>query len=69
MDEIDLAQERAEMFLNHALQAARGIPPKPRTLSRFCEDCDEEIPTARRAALPGCTRCASCQEDHERGRR
>jgi RNA polymerase-binding transcription factor DksA len=28
---------------------------------RFCEDCDAEIPQARREALPGVRRCVACQ--------
>ncbi|EPV0753350.1 TraR/DksA C4-type zinc finger protein [Enterobacter hormaechei] len=26
-----------------------------------CEECDELIPEPRRAAVPGCQTCASCQ--------
>jgi phage/conjugal plasmid C-4 type zinc finger TraR family protein len=28
-----------------------------------CEDCDEEIPEARRQAMPGVRRCIRCQEE------
>jgi phage/conjugal plasmid C-4 type zinc finger TraR family protein len=28
-----------------------------------CEDCDEEIPEARRLAVPGVRRCVRCQEE------
>lgn len=31
-----------------------------------CEDCGEEIPEARRLAVPGVQRCVFCQEKHER---
>lgn len=31
-----------------------------------CEDCGEQIPEARRQAVPGCTRCIECQEFFER---
>ena len=34
-----------------------------------CEECDAEIPAARRKAAPFATRCLHCQELHERGRR
>ncbi|HHE4761972.1 TPA: TraR/DksA C4-type zinc finger protein, partial [Enterobacter hormaechei] len=30
-----------------------------------CEECDEPIPEPRRAAVPGCHTCASCQADLE----
>jgi phage/conjugal plasmid C-4 type zinc finger TraR family protein len=33
-----------------------------------CEDCGEEIPEARRRAVPGCRCCVECQEERERGR-
>ena len=29
----------------------------------ICEDCEEEIPEARRKALPGVRRCVRCQEE------
>lgn len=32
-----------------------------------CEDCDIEIPEARRAAAPFATRCIHCQTKFERG--
>ena len=31
----------------------------------YCQDCGEEIPPARRAALPSATRCMPCQSAHE----
>lgn len=34
-----------------------------------CEECDEELPEARRKAYPGCTMCVSCQDDAERRNR
>lgn len=30
-----------------------------------CVDCGEDIPELRRAKVPGCQRCASCQQDEE----
>ncbi|MFN4100573.1 MAG: DksA/TraR family C4-type zinc finger protein [Pararhodobacter sp.] len=30
-----------------------------------CADCDEEIPEARRAALPGVTLCLDCQQERD----
>ena len=32
----------------------------------FCQGCGEEIPPARRAALPSATRCIDCQTKLER---
>lgn len=31
-----------------------------------CEDCGDEIPQARRKAVPGVTKCIYCQERSER---
>ncbi|THA88839.1 TraR/DksA family transcriptional regulator [Enterobacter hormaechei] len=33
--------------------------------AEHCEECDEPIPEPRRAAVPGCQTCASCQADLE----
>lgn len=30
-----------------------------------CLECEEPIPLARLAAVPGCVRCAECQEEVE----
>lgn len=30
-----------------------------------CEECGEDIPELRRVKVPGCQRCASCQQDEE----
>ncbi|SNS16090.1 transcriptional regulator, TraR/DksA family [Humidesulfovibrio mexicanus] len=30
-----------------------------------CLECEEPIPLARLAAVPGCVRCAECQEEAE----
>ncbi|QQG32261.1 putative zinc-finger containing protein [Citrobacter phage CkP1] len=32
---------------------------------KYCEECDEEIPEARRLAIKGCTRCVACQSSHD----
>ncbi len=32
-----------------------------------CEDCGEEIPEARRKAIPGVKLCTFCQSENERG--
>lgn len=31
-----------------------------------CADCDEEIPEARRQAIPGVKLCIDCQQDRDR---
>ncbi|MCP1652609.1 TraR/DksA C4-type zinc finger protein [Pseudomonas nitroreducens] len=37
--------------------------------AEYCEDCGEDIPSARRLAAPGCTRCIDCQAMDELERR
>ena len=32
-----------------------------------CEECEQEIPKARREAIPGVRLCVRCQEDLEKG--
>ena len=70
MDIADLAAESEGLFLedawsHHQRQQAGGPS------SEFCEmpDCSEEIPLARREAVPGCRYCIDCQERVERHQR
>ncbi|MBE7211129.1 MAG: DksA/TraR family C4-type zinc finger protein [Gluconacetobacter diazotrophicus] len=32
----------------------------------FCDECGEEIPAARRRALPGARTCVACQSERDR---
>lgn len=38
----------------------------PNRGSDFCKVCEEEIPEARRRALPGAVTCCSCAEELQR---
>lgn len=64
-------EEEAEMGQIHALHlnmnaiadvrkklAKQALQPS----AEFCEDCGEDIPQARRDALPGVQKCIHCQE-------
>ncbi|HCD4390951.1 TPA: TraR/DksA family transcriptional regulator [Enterobacter hormaechei] len=62
-DIIDTAAEIEELQRNAALSAHR-IDRNAVSAVR-CEECDEPIPEPRRAAVPGCQTCASCQEEIE----
>ena len=44
---------------------ARARLPKGESL-RLCRRCGDEIPVARRAALPGVSLCISCQAEEEK---
>jgi RNA polymerase-binding transcription factor DksA len=64
MDDADRAQmemERAEA----RYQAIRDARPVQESRTE-CVDCGQEIHAKRRLAARGCTRCAECQDDHER---
>lgn len=62
-DIIDTAAEIEELQRNAALSAHR-INRNAASVER-CEECDEPIPEPRRAAVPGCQTCSSCQEEIE----
>jgi phage/conjugal plasmid C-4 type zinc finger TraR family protein len=68
-------EEEAEMGQLHAihnnLNAVAGVRRKlleqaARPSAEFCEECGDEIPEARRRAVPGVQLCVFCQEKHER---
>lgn len=64
MDIFDRAQELEELHRNASL-AALATTETGQTYSH-CEDCGEPIPEARRKVVPGCHRCITCQEWHEK---
>ncbi|WP_027714911.1 TraR/DksA family transcriptional regulator [Desulfuromonas sp. TF] len=70
MDDIDRAQGINEQLQADALEAHSRRRTVGESLTE-CEDCEEEIPAARRKAVPGCTRCIDCQRKFEwiQGRR
>ena len=57
-EQIDASVEDAVKRAREALNAGTG--------STDCEDCGEQIPAARRKALPTATRCVGCQEISDR---
>lgn len=57
-----LEQRQRDQAITAALARARSTGPS----LTHCEDCDEEIPEARRA-LGGMTRCIPCQSTFEKG--
>ncbi|MCS2161701.1 TraR/DksA family transcriptional regulator [Scandinavium sp. H11S7] len=58
-DIIDTATEIEELQRNAALSAHRLN--RNAVSAEQCEDCGEDIPVPRRAAVPGCQTCAECQ--------
>jgi phage/conjugal plasmid C-4 type zinc finger TraR family protein len=65
VDEFDAAQLAEEQHRARALARLRRDAGPARSRTR-CEDCDDDIPAARRKAAPGCTRCVGCQQFEDR---
>ena len=63
-DEIDRAQEYQTTDIAHAVARVKRYAGVSAT---HCEACGDQIPNARRAALPGCQNCVTCQEELDRG--
>lgn len=60
---IDQANELAQQRIDMAIAAHRI--DRNAVSAEHCAECDEPIPEPRRAAVPGCQTCASCQADLE----
>lgn len=64
----DQAQQREERHRQESLarqkEKAKGHPGGSFS---HCQDCGEPIPQARQEKVQGCTRCFTCQTEHERG--
>ena len=54
-------QDQIDASVEDAVKEARARLSRGESL-KYCEDCGEEIPKARREALPGIRRCVQCQE-------
>jgi phage/conjugal plasmid C-4 type zinc finger TraR family protein len=53
-------QDQIDASVEDAVKQARSRLPKGEGLSH-CEECDVEIPQARREAVPGVRLCVGCQ--------
>jgi len=54
-------QDQIDASVEDGIQQARSRLPKGESLTH-CEECDKEIPQARREAVPGVRLCVKCQE-------
>jgi len=54
-DQIDANVEDAVEQVRNRLPQGKGLP--------HCEECDAEIPQARRQAVPGVRLCVGCQSE------
>ncbi|MDK2357450.1 TraR/DksA C4-type zinc finger protein [Enterobacter cloacae subsp. dissolvens] len=60
-DLVDEAQTVAQLFVDcQVSQIRRAVAVTVQTLK--CEECDNDIPAARRKAVPGARLCVGCQE-------
>lgn len=57
-------QDQIDATIKDAIERARRRLPTGPGLER-CEDCDTEIPEARRKAVPGVRLCVACQETRD----
>lgn len=60
---IDQASALEEMMREQAIAAHRLNHNA--VSATHCSDCGEDILELRRVKVPGCQRCASCQQDEE----
>ncbi len=56
-------QDQIDASIAEAVERARAALAQAQGTGRtHCEDCEAEIPEARRNAVPGVKRCVQCQE-------
>lgn len=58
-------QDQIDASVQSEVERARSLLATGQGLE-FCEDCEAEIPEARRRAIPGARRCVACQTDHDK---
>jgi len=58
-------QEQIDASIEDAVSRVRHQLPRGESL-RHCEECDGEIPEARRLAVPGVRLCITCQAEHDK---
>lgn len=57
--------DQIDATVNDAVMRAKSQLPIGLSLTH-CEECNAEIPEARRAVMPGVRLCVACQERHDR---
>lgn len=61
----DAVQDQIDATVESAIQLARRRLPVGESLTH-CEECEEEIPEARREAVRGVRYCVRCQAEREK---
>jgi len=57
-------QDQIDATVKDAISRAKSQLPQGPSLSH-CADCGEEVPVARREAIPGVRLCVACQTEHD----
>ena len=57
-------QDQIDDTVKDAVLGARARLPAGESLE-YCEECGEDIPERRRAALPGVRTCIACQSERD----
>ena len=57
-------QDQIDATVKDAISRVQSRLPQGPSLAH-CEECDAEIPEARRNAIPGVRLCVSCQSGHD----
>lgn len=57
-------QDQIDSTIEDAIDRARRQLPQGESLSH-CEECETEIPEARRRAIPGVRLCVNCQSERD----
>jgi len=63
-DNIDLANALIDSEVSRALNKIRQNAPQDKVLSKYCAECGDEVPAARRNL--GFKLCVSCAQEVER---
>jgi phage/conjugal plasmid C-4 type zinc finger TraR family protein len=60
-------QDQIDATVEDAIKRARSELPRGESLTH-CEECGNEIPEPRRAAVPGVRLCIACQSERDKHR-
>jgi phage/conjugal plasmid C-4 type zinc finger TraR family protein len=61
----EAVHEQIDATVESAVQLAKSRLPDGES-SIYCEECEAEIPEARRKAMPGVRYCVRCQSEREK---
>jgi phage/conjugal plasmid C-4 type zinc finger TraR family protein len=65
-DDVDMTQHLEEAAMTGRIAAIRARTEATQLAPAECDECDGEIPMARRKAVPWTRRCVRCQTLAER---